>query len=331
MPPSRPFRDVTSLPRAPFADVTPDRVLAAADLTGVRATGRSAALGALENRVYDVEREDGSHVIVKFYRPGRHSTEAIHDEHRLLAALEEAELPVVPPLPLAGQGTLHDFGDGHRVAVFPKAPGRSPDELSLDDYERIGRLVGRLHNVAASLALGARPVLTPKAYGAASIDRTLAEGDLPPGTRARFEAAARRLVAHAERLFTAVPTHVVHADCHRGNVLAGSRGFFFLDFDDAARAPAVQDLWLLLPGRPRDCPAEVEAWVSGYETFRPLEHAGFALIEALRGLRYLRYAAWILERRADPSFMAAFPQFGTASYWEGLVSDLDEQVRQLEG
>jgi Ser/Thr protein kinase RdoA (MazF antagonist) len=315
-----------------FADLTPDRILAAADETGVRATGRTWSLAALENRVYEVEREDDSRVVVKFYRPGRHSTAAILDEHRLLAALAEEEVPVVAPLALSGGETLRLQEDGHRFAVFPKAPGRSPQELSIAEYERIGKLVGRLHNVSSSLDLPARPVLSPATYGSASLERTLALATLPPGTRSRYEDAGRRLVALAERLFGETPTFVVHADCHRGNVLSGAAGFFFLDFDDAARAPAVQDLWLLLPGRAADCPAEVDAWIEGYETFRPFDERSLELIEPLRGLRYLRYAAWIAERHGgDPAFKAAFPQFGTGSYWEGLVGDLHEEIRAIEG
>jgi Ser/Thr protein kinase RdoA (MazF antagonist) len=314
-----------------FADLTPDRILSAADETGVRATGRTWSLAALENRVYEVEREDGSRVVVKFYRPGRHPTAAILDEHRLLAALAEEEVPVVAPLALSGGETLRIEDDGHRFAVFPKAPGRSPQELSVDEYDRIGRLLARLHNVSASLDLPARPVLSPATYGTACIERTLVLATQPPGTRSRYEDAARRLVVLAEGLFGETPTFVVHADCHRGNVLSGAGGFFFLDFDDAARAPAVQDLWLLLPGRAADCPAEVDAWIEGYEIFRPFDERSLALIEALRGLRYLRYAAWIAERYGDPAFKAAFPQFGTGTYWEGLVGDLYEEIRKLEG
>ena len=60
-----------------FADLTPDRILVAAEAAGGRATGRTWGLGALENRVYEVELEDAARVIVKFYRPGRHPTAAI--------------------------------------------------------------------------------------------------------------------------------------------------------------------------------------------------------------------------------------------------------------
>lgn len=314
-----------------FADLTPDRILAAADASGVRATGRTWSLGALENRVFEVEREDSSRIVVKFYRPGRHSTAAILDEHRLLAALVEEEVPVVAPLVLDDGETLRLSDDGHRFALFLKAPGRSPDELGLDEYDRIGRLLAKLHNVSSSLALPARPALSPATYGTASIERTLARASLPPGTRSRYEDAARRLVRIAESVLPAEPAFVVHADCHRGNVLSGAGGFFFLDFDDAARAPAVQDLWLLLPGRVKDCPAEVDAWIEGYETFRPFDAKSLDWIEPLRGLRYLRYAAWIAERYGEAAFKAAFPQFGSGSYWEGLVADLYEELRQLEG
>ncbi|MBK8259373.1 MAG: serine/threonine protein kinase [Polyangiaceae bacterium] len=314
-----------------FADLTPDRILVAAEAAGGRATGRTWGLRALENRVYEVELEDNSRVIVKFYRPGRHSTEAIVDEHRLLAALAEDEIPVVAPLRLASGHTLATEPDGHRYAVFPKAPGRAPDELTLDEYERIGKLTARLHNVSASLDLPARPILSPATYGTACIERTLALGSMPLGTRSRYQDAARRLVVASEALFAelAATTFVVHADCHRGNVLSAGGKFFFLDFDDAARAPAVQDLWLLLPGRPRDCSAEIDAWVEGYEVFRTFDERSLNLIEALRGLRYLRYAAWIADRSGDPAFRQAFPQFGTGGYWEGLVGDLHEQLVEL--
>ncbi len=314
-----------------FADLTPDRILVAAEAAGGRATGRTWGLGALENRVYEVEMEDASRLIVKFYRPGRHPTAAILAEHHLLAALAEDEVPVVPPLPLEGGKTLATELDGHRFAVFPKAPGRAPDELTPDEYERIGKLTAKIHNVSSTLDLAARPVLSPATYGTACIERTLALDSMPPGTRSRYEDAARRLVVAADGLFAKLPTpsFVVHADCHRGNVLSANGKFFFLDFDDAARAPAVQDLWLLLPGRPRDCRAEVDAWIEGYEVFRPFDERSLELVEALRGLRYLRYAAWIADRREDPAFKQAFPQFGSGGYWEGLVGDLHEQLVEL--
>jgi Ser/Thr protein kinase RdoA (MazF antagonist) len=317
-------------PTGLFFALTPDRVLAAVEEGSVRTTGRCYALGSLENRVYDVEREDGVRVIAKFYRPGRWSTETILDEHRLLGALAEDEIPAVAPLPFPDGRTLHEMEEGIRFALFPKASGRSPEDMTLEDYRQIGRLLGRIHNVSSATPLKHRPELSPRTYGDDCLAQILASSNMPPGVRGRFEIAAKNLIDVSRGLFRGMETFVVHADCHRGNLLRGREGFFFLDFDDMASAPPVQDLWLLLPARPADCPLERDALIEGYETFRPFDFGSLRLVEALRGLRYLRYAAWIAERFHDPAFPRAFPQFGTAAYWEGLLADIYDQMRLLD-
>ena len=89
-----------------FFALTPDRVLDAVEVGGLRRTGRCLPMRAFENRVYEVELDDERRLIVKFYRPGRWSREAILDEHAFLAELEAAELPAVPPMDLGTAGTL---------------------------------------------------------------------------------------------------------------------------------------------------------------------------------------------------------------------------------
>ena len=123
---------------------------------------------------------------------------------------------------------------------------------------------------------------------------------------------------------------MVHGDCHRGNLLAGRDGWFFLDFDDSGVAPAVQDVWLLLPARRDDCPRELEAMLTGYERFREFDHGSLRLVEVLRALRYVRYAAWVAARWEDPAFKKAFPQWGTDNYWQEQLMDLHEQLALLE-
>ena len=65
-----------------FFSLTPDRVLAAVEESGSETTGLCYALNSLENRVYEVELEDRSRLVAKFYRPGRWSRETILAEHR---------------------------------------------------------------------------------------------------------------------------------------------------------------------------------------------------------------------------------------------------------
>ena len=39
-------------------------------------------------------------------------------------------------------------------------------------------------------------------------------------------------------------------DCHRGNILWTDFGPHFVDLDDCLTGPAIQDLWMLLSGKP---------------------------------------------------------------------------------
>lgn len=313
-----------------FFRLTPERVLAAVERAGHYTTGLCYPLNSLENRVYEVELEDKKRLIAKFYRPGRWSKATIQDEHTLLAALTEMEIPVCAPEAFPNGETLQETEDGIFFAVFPKVGGRNPDELIGDDFAQLGRLLGRIHNVSASLKLKNRPSLGPSTYGSESVALLVNQDSLPVHIKARFVDITQRIITIGEQRFAGKETFVIHADCHRANLLRGREGFFFLDFDDAAVGPPVQDFWLFLPSRPKDCPQELEALIKGYEQFRKFDHSSLRLIEVLRALRYLRYAAWIAARWSDPSFPRAFPHFGTELYWQGLLNDLYEQYAQLQ-
>ena len=136
-------------PNASFFALTPDRVLDAVEVGGLRCTGRCLPLRAFENRVYEVELEDERRLIVKFYRPGRWSRETILDEHQFLADLAEAEVPAVAPMDLGSGSTLGEI-EGIYYAAFPKVRGRSLDELDAENRRHIGRTLGRLHAVGAA-------------------------------------------------------------------------------------------------------------------------------------------------------------------------------------
>lgn len=315
-----------------FYSLTPERVLEAVERLGHGTTGLCYALNSLENRVYEVELEDTTRRVVKFYRPARWSKETILDEHRLLSALTEAEIPACAPLPFPSGETLLATDDGIWFALFPRVGGRAPDELSGDDLEQLGRFIARIHNVSESLGLEHRPTLSPVTYGRACLETILECATLSPGVQQRYAEAVGQLADASEQLFEGLSTLVIHADLHRGNLLHHPQsGWLILDFDDSARGPPVQDIWLLLPARPADCPSEVKALLTGYEQFRPFEHQSLRLIEALRGLRYVRYAAWITRRWDDPAFPRAFPHWGTDNYWEQQLSDIYDQLRILTG
>ena len=138
-------------------------MLDAVEVGGLRSTGRCLPLRAFENRVYEVELDDERRIVVKFYRPGRWSREAIAEEHAFLAELAEAELPAVPPMDLGIGATLAEI-DSIFYAAFPRVRGRTLDELDDERLRQIGRLIGRMHAVGAARAAPARPRLTVERY-----------------------------------------------------------------------------------------------------------------------------------------------------------------------
>jgi hypothetical protein len=106
-----------------FLQILPEVIFDAAETLGGRCTGRFYALHALENRVYDIEMEEGPHVIIKFYRPGRWSRATIQAEHDFLKALEASEIPVVCPLTDDEGQSIFEIREV-MFTVFPKRPGR---------------------------------------------------------------------------------------------------------------------------------------------------------------------------------------------------------------
>jgi len=123
--------------------------VAAVEAAGHAPSGHCHPLTCLENRVYDVRLEDGGHVIAKFYRPNRWSREGILDEHRFLADLARAEIPVCAPLAFPDGGTLRTV-EGIHYALWPRVGGRAPDEFDDDQVAVLGRLLARIHNVGAA-------------------------------------------------------------------------------------------------------------------------------------------------------------------------------------
>src|SRR6187399_3107147 len=77
-------RDGTDL----FLALTPERVLEAVEAAGLAVRPLCYPLNSFENRVYEVELQDRSRVVAKFYRTGRWSEAQILEEHRFLAELE---------------------------------------------------------------------------------------------------------------------------------------------------------------------------------------------------------------------------------------------------
>ncbi|ARM02456.1 stress response serine/threonine protein kinase YihE [Burkholderia pseudomallei] len=319
----------------PFAGLTPERVLDALDSVlipaGSRTDGRLLALNSYENRVYQAGIEDGAPIVAKFYRPQRWSNDAILEEHTFVAELAAREIPAVPPLAFDGR-TLHEF-DGFRFAIFERRGGRAPELDRRDTLEWLGRFIGRIHAVGATKPYAARPTLDLRTFGYEPRDFLMSHDFVPDDVRPAYEAAVALALEGVERAYERagdVRMLRAHGDCHPSNVLWTDAGPHFVDFDDSRMAPAVQDLWLLLPGDRPGASRALTDLLAGYEDFCEFDPRELHLIEALRTLRLIHYAAWLARRWDDPAFPAAIPWFNTHRYWEARVLELREQIGAMQ-
>ena len=316
---------------APYATLTPDRILDALDGVGVRGDGRLIALNSYENRVYLVHCEDAPSIVVKFYRPQRWTDAQIEEEHAFVAELVEGEVPAVAPLVLAGR-TLHRDGE-LRFAVYPRRGGRPPELDNRDTLTWLGRYIGRIHAVGAQSPFIHRPALDIATFGEEPREFLLAGDFVPAELREPYSTISAMALAGIRASFDragVVRTLRLHGDCHASNVLWTEDGPHFVDFDDARTGPAVQDLWMLLSGDRASMTQQLGDVLDGYEDFADLDRAELHLVEALRTLRLMHYAAWIARRWDDPAFPAAFPWFNTQRYWQDRILELREQVAAME-
>lgn len=315
----------------PYQALGPEIVLTAVERLGLTTNGRLLALNSYENRVYQVGVDGSEPVVVKFYRPGRWSDQAILEEHGFAAELAELEIPVVAPLAYKGV-TLHHH-HGFRYALFPRRGGRSPELEDPDCRERLGRYLGRIHAVGATRSFTNRPNLGIANYGEEPRRYLLAEGLLPAHLETAYATLSRDLLQAVRGCYDrlgAIAYLRLHGDCHRGNILWTDAGPHFVDLDDCLMGPAIQDLWMLLSGERAEMAQQLSDLLQGYEDFHPFNRQELRLVEALRTLRMMHYAAWLARRWSDPAFPLAFPWFGSDRYWEEHVLSLREQAAALD-
>lgn len=314
-----------------FAGLQPEDIVATLERIGFACDGRFLALNSYENRVYRVGIEDDKPVVAKFYRPGRWTDDAIHEEHQFANDLAAQDIPLVAPLEI-NNATLQHSGD-FRLAVYPCCGGRAPD---LDNYElltQLGRLVARIHLEGETSSFRHRPRIDIDSYGVASIDFLLDNDFIPEENRDAYESIVEFVLDGIEGCYErAGNTREIrlHGDFHPGNVLVDRDRLHIVDLDDARHGPAVQDLWMFMSGDKEEQTPQLEALLSGYQSFRQFDARELNLIEALRSLRIMHYAAWLARRWDDPAFKMAFPWFDSRRYWDEHVLALREQVALMQ-
>lgn len=220
------------------------------DVLGVRHLAEG-----LMNRNYCVDAVSGPLFLKQFLDIDR---KQIAFQHRVTAALAQAGLPVLAPIPLSDGRTLVTVG-GQRFALYRWAAGRHRpgSELSLAECADLGRLLARLHAELARIMPPVQQTLvvpTPEPQDSlAMIERLL--GHLRQRrTRDAFDELAERRLSERGPLLDRfgdqrpsacdTPTvGYVHGDFHALNLLyEGADVVAILDWDRLSVRPYTLEL-----------------------------------------------------------------------------------------
>jgi len=311
----------------PFGELGPDRILEAVESLGLDCDGRVLALNSYENRVYRIGRENETPVVAKFYRPERWTDATILEEHAFSHELLAADISVIAPLRIHEQTLHHD--EDLRFALFPMQGGHAPEPGDKETLIHIGRALGRLHLVGASKNFIHREKLSIAKHAEDPVHYLLKAKWLPLELEDNFISLSEQLIDEIETAWQRAGNFEMlrlHGDCHPGNLLWRNDTVHFVDLDDALSGPAMQDIWMLLSGSGETRAQQLGWLLEGYEVFRKFNRTELHLIEALRAMRIIHYHAWIARRWHDPAFPAAFPWFESSRHWEGVITQLQEQL-----
>ncbi|CAI85350.1 MULTISPECIES: serine/threonine protein kinase [Pseudoalteromonas] len=311
-----------------FIDLTPDLILDAIESVGIYVESGLLALNSYENRVYQFVAEGGKRYVVKFYRPERWSEKQIQEEHDFAFELAEAEVPVVAPMEYNGQSLFEH--QGYLFTLFPSVGGRLFEVDNLDQLDVLGRLIGRMHQVAKTKPFTQRPTLTCEEYLHTAKVHLQKSNLVPMGLETAFYTILDLVIKQAQAQYTNVKTIRLHGDCHAGNILWAGDALMFVDLDDSRQGPPIQDLWMMLSGDRQTQLLQLDTLVTAYEEFCDFDHSQLKLIEPLRAMRIIHYMGWVAKRWSDPAFVRNFSWFADDKYWEQQILALKEQLAALQ-
>ncbi len=315
---------------AGFDRLTPDRIIEAVETAlGCGMTGLTAPLPSYINRVYELETVDEQRLIAKFYRPGRWTRKALQDEHDFVVDCADAEIPVVAPMELTAGETIGE-ADGILFSVYPKKSGREMDLHTDEGWRRLGSLVGRIHLAGTRRRADHRLCMHPETTTMPEIELLLQGRFMTPHQASCFKDVTDRILELAHRAFDGIELQRIHGDCHRANILERpGEGLMVIDFDDMVMGPAVQDIWLLLPGNANDSRHEINLILEGYEQFMEFDDRQLRLVEILRAMRIIYFLAWCSTQVDDYKFRSHFPDWGSELFWQREIADLEHQYHAI--
>lgn len=317
-----------------FSSLSPEIITDAAEKAlGLNFTALTYPLPSYINRVYELESEDRERFIIKFYRPNRWDKKTIEDEHIFTKDCKDAEIPVIAPLTLTNNSTLYTYED-FNFAVFPKKHGRAIEINDMEDFKRIGTLIGRAHVVGSSKEAKNRIVLHPKNSLRQNLDFLYESDVLDLQIQSEFKKIGEELYTAICEIFDScsdLQNIRLHGDAHQGNILSRyEEGLFLIDFDDMMMGPAIYDLWRMLPEHMPKARPEFDMLLEGYTQFMDFDYQTIKLIEPMRAMHMLYFLTWCAHQMGDYHFEKHFPDWGSYRFWQNEISYFKRQLTIID-
>ena len=294
---------------------TNTQLVSAADLAALSSWRLGPVLGAAipatgtVNRTVLVQTASGAYALRACRRPDRARVEW---EHQAIGWASARGIPVCPPIPLPGGGTVACL-DGRLFALFPSAKGQQVARADLQEMEiaAAGRCLARVH-----LAFAGFPIAQARhkvfSFDTAGTLESLAKIQAAIKARAMQTDADRAAMHHlagrrewlqeraaldgpTRRRFEALPLQVVHGDFQESNLFFdGGEVSTVIDWDQcgvASRAwEVLRALHLMLNLAPKQC----HLFLTSYRDLCPLPEA--ELLEAAGGYGVLAdQNLWVYE------------------------------------
>lgn len=321
-----------------YEHLSPDLILNAIEAQGFELNAHMLSLNSYENRVFQIGLEENElgvseKIIAKFYRPMRWRNEQILEEHAFAAQLAAQEIPVVAPIKNDEGKTLFEY-EGYRFALFPRVGGYAPEPGNLEQLERLGALLGRIHQFGQAQTFTTRDTMSIERNLLKPSEFLLSNDFIPNDMRDTYQLLCKTLQEKIiERTQSFKHCHFIkcHGDWHLGNILwRDESGGHIVDLDDCVNGPATQDIWMMLSGEPQEQALQLRSILKGYQQFCHFEYSQLNLIESLRTMRIIFYSSWLASRWNDPAFPMNFPWFNTRAYWQQHLRELQDQIPLID-
>ncbi len=271
-----------------------------------------------ENVVFRVDNDCGETFVLRVHRPGYHTLAELNSEQVWNAALRSDGISVphsrrtragehypsvgVPGTAESRHVSVVDWFEG--VTMFELIQAEADGGIQAAHFERLGRLIARMHNVTGRWkppawferhALDADGLMGPAPFWGPFWESSV------------FTPSQRRIALDARTAFHAKLSALtkdskhygmIHADLVPSNVLINGDELHAIDFDDAGFGWFIFDVAVALTdyadGPQHD--AFRDALVAGYRSERNLEDEWLELLPMLYLVRALSVVGWAHER-----------------------------------